>query len=114
MSHASTNARPALIKRVKMLVLESVSLKNIEKGRILQQLDGLSDEKLQKMEALFLKEQKTKDSLLKQRFKENPELAQSHNQKLYKIGKKAFLKAEALDRAKEQLNLDNILNEIPE
>ena len=30
MSHASTNARPALIKRVKMLVLESVSLKHRE------------------------------------------------------------------------------------
>jgi len=114
MSHASTNAHPELVQRVKVLVMASVSLKNIEKGRVLKQLDGLSEAQLKQMEALFLKEQKQVETLLKQRFKDNPQLAVSHDRKMYKIARKTYQEAERRDRVKEQENIDDILNELDE
>lgn len=114
MSHVPTNARSDLIQRVKKLVMQSVALKNIEKGRVLKQLDGLTEAQLKQMEMLFLNEQKQAETLLKQRFKDNPQLAISHDRKMYKITRNTYNEAERRDRVKESENLDDIFNELDE
>jgi len=91
-----------------------VSLKNIEKGRILKKLEGLTEAQLKQMETLFLKEQKQVETLLKQRFKDNPNLAIAHDRKMYKIARKTYNEAERRDRVKESENLDDILSELDE
>ena len=110
MSHISTDVHPNLIQRVKTLVIESVSLKILEKDRILQQLNGLSDKKLQQMESLFINEQKMKNEILHKKFTANPQLAKSYHQKIEDLEDKVQDQAEARTERAEQVREEILLH----